>query len=57
MKAPSFSVDGHNLALSVLESTTHDLDGVTFTDGNRADEVLGSKVLAQSAAQDLSSDA
>lgn len=56
VEAPSLSVDGLNLTLSALEVATHDLDGVTLADGNGADFVLGSQILAQMAAHDLSPD-
>ena len=56
MESPSLSVDGLDLALTTLEVATHDLDGVTLADGNGADFVLGSQILAQMAAHDLSPD-
>ncbi len=56
VESPSLSVDGLNLTLSALELATHDLDGVTLADGNGANFVLGSQILAQVAAHDLSPD-
>ena len=56
VEGPFLSVDGLDLALSALELTAHDLDGVTLTDGDRADFVLGLQFLAQVAAHDLSPD-
>ena len=56
VEGPSLSVDRLDLALSALELTTHDLDGVALADGDRADFVLGSQFLAQVAAHDLSPD-
>ena len=57
VEAPFLSVDSLNLALSALESAAHNLDGVTLVNGNSANFVLGSQILAQVAAHDLSSDA
>ena len=57
VEAPSLSVDSLNLALSALKSSTHDLHGVTLADGDCANFVLGSQILAQVAAHDLSPDA
>ena len=57
VEAPSLSVDCLNLALSALEGTAHDFDGVTLADGDGADVVLGAEVLTQVATHDLSPDA
>ena len=56
VEGPFLSVDGLDLALSALELTAHDLDGVALADGDRADFVLGLQFLAQVAAHDLSPD-
>ena len=56
VEGPFLSVDGLDLALSALELTAHDLDGVALADGDGADFVLGLQFLAQVAAHDLSSD-
>ncbi len=56
VERPSLSVDGLDLALTTLEVATHDLNGVTLADGDRADVVLSAELLVQVAAHDLSSD-
>ena len=56
MKGPSLSVDGLNLALTALEGSAHDLDGVTLADGDGTNVVLSAEFLAQVGAHDLSSD-
>jgi len=56
VEGPFLSVDRLDLALSALELTAHDLDGVALADGDRADFVLGLQFLAQVAAHDLSPD-
>ena len=56
VEGPFLSVDGLDLALSALELTAHDLDGVALADGDGADFVLGLQFLAQVAAHDLSPD-
>ena len=56
VESPSLSVDSLDLALSALEGAAHDLHGVTLADGDGADLVLGSELLAQVTTHDLSSD-
>ena len=56
VEGPFLSVDGLDLALSALELTAHDLDGVALADGDGADFVLGLQFLAQVAAHDFSPD-
>ena len=56
VEGPSLSVDGLNLALTALEGSAHDLDGVTLADGDGTNVVLSAEVLAQVGAHDLSSD-
>lgn len=56
MNSPSLSVDRLDLALSALVSTSQDFDSITLADGDSANVVLGSQILRQMAAQDLSSE-
>ena len=55
MDAPFLTVDSCDFSFSVLEGSSHDLDGITLTDGNRADIVSGFQILSQVATHDLSS--
>ena len=54
--APLLTVDCLDLTFSALESSTHDFDCVSFADGDSSYIILGSQILAQVAAHDLSSD-
>jgi len=56
VNSPSLSVDRLDLALSALVSTSQDFDSITLADGDSANVVLGSQILRQMAAQDLSSE-
>lgn len=56
VEGPSLSVDSLDLSLSALESAAHNLDGITLANGNCANFVLGSQILAQVTAHDLSPD-
>ena len=56
VNSPSLSVDRLDLALSALVSTSQDFDSITLADGDSAYVVLGSQILRQMAAQDLSSE-
>lgn len=56
VEAPFLSVDRLDLALTALKGSAHDLDGVTFADGDGSHVVLSAKLLVQVAAHDLSSD-
>jgi hypothetical protein len=56
VNSPSLSVDRLDLALSALVSTSQDFDSITLADGDCANVVLGSQILRQMAAQDLSSE-
>ena len=53
---PSLSVDCLDLALSALVSASHDFDSIALAHGDSAHVVLGSQILRQMAAQDLSSE-
>lgn len=44
--SPFLSIDGENLALSALEGSSHDLDGVSLADGDGAHFVLCFQLLA-----------
>lgn len=56
MEAPLLSVDCLNFALSALECSSHDLDGISLADGDGADFILGSQFLVEVGAHKLSSD-
>ena len=55
MESPVLSVDSYDLAFSAFACASHDLDGVSLTNGNSAHFVLSSEVLVQVGAHDLSS--
>jgi len=57
INAPLLSVDGDDLAFSSFEGSSHDLDCVTLTDWNGTSFILGSQLLIQVTAHDLSSNA
>lgn len=56
MNAPFLTVDSCDFSFSVLKGSSHDLDGITLADWNRASIVPGFQILAQVATHDLSSD-
>lgn len=55
MNAPFLTVDSCDFSFSVLESSSHDLDGITLADGNSTNFVLGFQILTQVTTHDLSS--
>ncbi len=55
VESPSLSVNALDLAFSTFAAASHNLNGVSLTDGNCTDVVLGSQILAQVGAHDLSS--
>ena len=50
VQAPPLAVGGGDFALSVFVTTSHDLDGISFADGNTPDIVLCLQLFAQVAA-------
>ena len=56
MESPFLSVDCLNFTLSALECSSHDLNGVSLAYGNCTNVILGSQLLGEVGAHELSSE-
>src|SRR5687768_13697319 len=54
MYAPFLTVDSCDLSFSVLEGSSHDLDGITLSNWDGTNVVSGFQILTQVATHDLS---